>query len=112
MHKNFYLLLASLRKFLETGINIPKVEQDLLSSAKTKKKIMKTKQAATELTPQGQFPRAKASDQNTNSLVFLQEEGLSQASYLRNQILPATSACSYSTSTRSKHSVRCHFINI
>lgn len=30
--------------------------------------VMKTKQAATELTPQGQFPRAKASDQNTNSL--------------------------------------------
>lgn len=73
---------------------------------------MKTKQAATELTPLGQFPRAKASDQNTNSFVFLQEEGLSQASYLKNQTLPATSARSYSTSARSTLSVRCHFTNI
>lgn len=54
--------------------------------------------------PSGKFSRAKASGQNTNSLVFLQEEGLSQAIYLRNQTLPATPESSCSTSTGSKHS--------
>lgn len=36
---------------------------------------MKTKQAATELTPQGQSPRAKASDQNTNSPYSYRKRG-------------------------------------
>lgn len=81
-------------KFLE-------VQQDLLSSAKTKNYKHQTSRHWTD--PSGKIPRAKASGQNTNSLVFLQEEGLSPASYLRNQTLPATPACSCSTSTRSKH---------
>lgn len=72
---------------------------------------MKTKQAATELTPQGQFPRAKASEQNPNSLVFLQEEGLSQASYRRNQTLPAASAAA-TPQALGQNTAHCHFTNI
>lgn len=72
---------------------------------------MKTKQAATELTPQGQCPRAKASEQNPNCLVFLQEEGLSQASYQRNQTLPAASAAA-TPQALGQNTVHCHLTDI